>query len=344
METLSKITIGLVTALLPLTLYQNKAAAADPYEVGQTFHLGGAGRWDYITVDPDAKLIYVPRTTHTMVVSAETGKVVADIPGQKGNHGVVITGGRGFISDGKDGSVVVFDAKTNQVLGKVKAAEDADAIFYDPASNKVLVGCGDAGVLIPISPDIDAKAGKADAPIKLSGKPESFAMDGKGKAFVALEDKDHIAVVDTKSGKQIAKWPTKPGGAPVGVAIDREHGRLFVGCRKPQKLIVMSTEDGKVLADLPIGAGCDSARFDNGYAFASCRDGTLAVAKETSPGKFEIVETVKTPQGAKTVDVDTKTHLLYLPTAEFGGGSDQRGRPNPKPDSFMIVVVKPTGG
>src|ERR1043166_1422601 len=266
MKTLSQTVVSVLTALLPLTFVQTTSLASDPYELGQSLHVGGSGRWDYITVDPDAKLIYVPRTTHTMVLNEETGKLIADITGQKSNPRVALAGGRGFISDGRDGSVVVFDAKTNEVLGKIKADQDADAIFYDPGSNKVLVGCGDAGVLIPISPDVDPKSGKADAPIKLGGKPESFAMDGKGKAFVALEDKDHIAVVDTKSGKLITKWPTKPGGAPVGVAIDREHGRIFVGCRKPQKLIVMSTEDGKVLADLPIGAGCDSVRFDNGFA------------------------------------------------------------------------------
>ncbi|HUN82260.1 MAG TPA: hypothetical protein VMV81_12215 [Phycisphaerae bacterium] len=347
MTTMSQMMIPLIAALMPLPLQQTKpkpAGGADsgPYHVARTLHVGGPGRWDYITVDSQNKVLYLPRTTHTQVIDCATGKVIADILGQKGNHGTAIANGRAFVSDGRDSAVVIIDTKTHQMLGKVKAAEDADAIFYDSASNKVLVGCGDAGVLIPIAPDVDPKSGKADEPIKLGGKPESFAMDGKGKAYVALEDKDMIAVVDTKSGKLITKWPTKPGGAPVGVAMDIEHGRIYVGCRKPQKFIVMSAEDGKVLADLPIGVGCDSARFDNGYAFASCRDGTLAVARETSPGKFEIVQTVETPQGCKTVDVDRTTHTLYLPTAEFSG-SDARGRPSPKPDTFMIVVVEPTG-
>jgi len=340
--------VTLVVAALPATFFQPKAkpapTEAGPYHVARTFHIGGQGRWDYITIDSENKMLYVPRTTHTMVIDAETGKTVADIPGQKGNHGIALAAGRGFISDGRDASVVVVDLKTHEVLGKVKADKDADAIFFDSASGKVLVGCGDAEALIPISPDVDPKSGKADAAVKLGGKPESFAMDGKGRAFVALEDKDQIAIVDTKAMKLITKWPVSPGGAPVGVAIDREHGRLFVGCRKPQKLVVLSIEDGKVLADLPIGAGCDSARFDNGYAFASCRDGTLAVARETAPGKFEIVQTVTTPQGAKTVDVDPKTHRLYLPTAEFSGETGAGGRPNAKPDSFMIVVVEPSGG
>ena len=103
-------------------------------------------------------------------------------------------------------------------------------------------------------------------------------------------------MIDSKTMKVVHKWPTAPGGSPVGMAIDPVNRRLFVGCRKPQKLIVMSTEDGKVLADLPIGAGVDATQFD-GDVFASCRDGTLAVARETSPGKFAIVQTVATKPG-----------------------------------------------
>ena len=337
------VAMSLVVVALPSRI---SVSAAEPYKLGPTFHVGGEGRFDYITVDPEHKLLYVPRTTHTMVINAIDGKTVADIPGQTGNHGVAIVSGagRGFITDGRDGSVTIFDTKTNAALGKLKIAEDADAIFFDSGCGKVLVACGDAGVLVPISPDVDPKTGKAEAPVQLGGKPESFATDGKGKAYVALEDKDQVAVVDTKAMKVLAKWPVSPGGAPVGMALDREAGRLYVGCRNPQKLVVMSTENGKVLADLPIGAGCDSARFDNGYAFASCRDGTLAVAKEASPGKFEIVQTVTTRPGAKTVDVDPTTHKLYLPTAEFETAAAGQRRPNLKPDSFMIVVVEPSGG
>jgi hypothetical protein len=189
---------------------------------------------------------------------------------------------------------------------------------------------------------VDPKAGQADAAVSLGGKPEFLVADGKGKVFINLVDKDQVAVVDTKAMKVVAKWPTAPGGSPVGLSMDAAHGRLFVGCRKPQKLIVMSTEDGKVLADLPIGAGVDATRFDNGYAFASCRDGSLAVARETSPGKFEIVQDLKTRPGAKTMDVDPKTHAVFLPTAEFGEQTDARGRPVPKPDTFMVLVVRPT--
>src|ERR1019366_2930141 len=152
-----------------------------PYQVSQTFHIGGDGGWDYLTVDPGHKLLYVPRSTHTMVLDANTGKTVADIPGQKRNHGVAIvpSAGRGFITDGTDASVIIFDLKTYAVLGKVKAADDADGVIYDSASGKVLVVCGDAGVLIPISPDLDPAVGKSDPAVELGGKPEFLAADGQ---------------------------------------------------------------------------------------------------------------------------------------------------------------------
>jgi DNA-binding beta-propeller fold protein YncE len=312
------------------------------YRVSQTFHIGGEGGWDYLTVDSEHKLLYVPRSTHTMVLDANTGKTVADIPGQKRNHGVALVpaAGRGFITDGEDASVTVFDLKTHAVLGKVKAAEDADGVIYDPAGGKVLVVCGDAGVLIPISPDLDPATGKADPAVELGGKPEFLAADGQGKAYVNLVDKDQVAVVDTKTMKVLNKWPTTPGGAPVGMAMDVAKRRLFIGCRRPQKLIVMGADDGKVLADLPIGAGVDATKFDNGDVFASCGDGTLAVARETAPGKFQVVQTLQTPRGARTMGVDPTTHTLYLPTAELEPASGGQGRPRPKPGSFMIVVVK----
>ena len=337
--------LGIAASALAQQGEGQKNAGGSSFHVAQTFKVGGEGGWDYITVDPSSKLLYVPRSTHTLVLEAATGKTVADIPGQQRNHGVAIapTTGRGFISDGKDGSVTIFDLKSNKVLGKVKAAQDADAIIFDPASGMVFVGCGDAGVLVPIAADVDPANGKAGPPIALEGKPEGMAADGKGRVYVNLEDKDKVAVVDTKALKVTDRWAVSPGGAPVGLGMDREHGRLFVGCRKPQKLVVMNSADGKVLADLPIGAGVDAARFDNGLAFASCRDGTLAVAGEVAPGKFEIVQTVKTQAGARTMDVDPITHSIYLPTAEFEPAKDANSRPTPKPDSFVVLVIQPEG-
>jgi DNA-binding beta-propeller fold protein YncE len=316
-------------------------AAQGTWAVEKTFHIGGEGGMDYITLDAENHRLYVPRSTHTMVIDADSGKVLGDIPGQKHNHGVALVpeAGRGFISDGA-GAIVIFDLKTNAVLGTLTAHPDADGIIFDKASGLVLVVSGDDGILMTLKPDVDPKTGSIEAPIDLGGKPEFLAADGAGKVYINLEDKNQVAVVDVKARKVLAHWPVAPGGAPVGLSIDPAKGRLFVGCRNPQKLIVMSTADGKVIADLPIGAGVDATRFDEHQAFASCRDGKLIVAGETAPGRFEVQQTVTTAVGAKTMDVDPERHKIYLPTAEF---EEQKpgasGRPAAKPGSFMIVVV-----
>jgi DNA-binding beta-propeller fold protein YncE len=313
-----------------------------PFEVAETVHIGGPGNFDYVTLDRRNKRLYIPRTTHTQVFDITTGKVVADIEGQTGNHGVALNrqAGRGFISDGP-GFVVIFDTKTNAILGKVKVDPGADGIINDGASKKVFVACGESGSLASVPVDVDPASGKADASIELGGKPEYLATDGQGKVYVNLEDKEQVAVVDTKAMKVVDKWSIAPGGTPVGLSIDAKNHHLFVGCRKPQKLIVINTEDGHVLADLPIGAGCDATAFDNGTIFASCGEGILNIAKETSPGKFEIIQSLKTRLRAKTMAVDRSTHTVYLPTAEYPDAAPGARRPRAKPDSFMVVVVKP---
>jgi DNA-binding beta-propeller fold protein YncE len=316
--------------------------AQSEWTVTRTIHVGGEGGWDYLTVDPQTHRLYVPRSTHTMVIDPDSGKTIADIPGQKRAHGVAIVpqAGRGFISDGGgDGAVVIFDLKTNAVVGVIGAQPDADGIIFDSSSGRVLVVSGDNGVLMSFKPDIDPKAGKIDPPIELGGKPEFLAADGKGNVYINLIDKNEVAVVDMKARKVTARWSVSPGGAPVGMAMDPKRGLLFIGCRNPQKLIVMSANDGKILAALQIGTSVDATKTDGGLVFASCADGSLAVARETSPGKFEIVQTVKTPQGARTMGVDPTTHTIYLPTSEFDAVTAGT-RPRSKPGTFMIVVAR----
>ena len=192
-----------------------------PYQLRQSFHVGGEGGWDYLTVDSEHGLLYVPQSTHTMVLDAATGKTVADIPGQKRNHGVALSPISAGASSrmAMDGSVTIFDLKSHEVLGKVKAAEDADGIIYDPVSRKVLVSCGDAGAMIAIPADVDPKTGKADPPVILGGKPE-FLAAAEGKAYINLVDKNQVAVIDTKTMKVLDKWPTAPR---------RRSRRAFVG-------------------------------------------------------------------------------------------------------------------
>ena len=323
------------------------ALAATDWEVVKTFQVGGQGSWDYLTVDSQTHRLYVPRSTHTMVIASETGKTIADIPGQKIAHGVAIVpaAGRGFITDGGgDGAIVIFDLKTNAILGTLVAQPDADGIIFDPATGLVLVVSGDKGTLMTLKPEIGPKNGKIDPPLDLGGAPEFLAADGAGKVYINLMDKNEVVVVDIKARKVVARWPVAPGGAPVGMSIDTKKGRLFIGCRKPQKLIVMSTVDGKVLSDLAIGESVDATKFHEGQAFASCRDATLTVAAETSPGKFEIVQTVKTATGARTMGLDPTTNKIYLPTAEFEPPKPGAKRgPAAKPGTFMILVVARAG-
>src|SRR5262245_12545966 len=211
----------LLIAAASFTL-NGRVFAQGGWAVEKTFQVGGEGGWDYITVDAKNHRLYVPRSTHTMVVDAESGKTIADIPGQKHNHGVALAPelGRGFISDGA-GSIVIFDLNTNAVLGTVAARDDADGIIYDRSTGLVLIACGDAGVLATLKADADPKTAKIDA-IELGGKPEFLAADGTGKVYVNLEDKDQVAAVDLKARKVLAHWPVAPGGSPVGLSIDPE--------------------------------------------------------------------------------------------------------------------------
>jgi hypothetical protein len=298
---------------------------------------------DYLTVSPQTHRLYVPRTTHTLVIDSASGKVLGDIPGQTKAHGVALVPrlNRGFITDGGgNGAIIVFDLKTNAVLGTIAAQPDADGIIYDPGSDRILVSAGDSNSLITFKPDIDPKAGKIEAPISLGGAPEFLAADGAGKVYVNLEDKNNVAVVDLKSRKVIAHWPVAPGGSPVGLALDPQHHTLVIGCRKPQKMIVMSTESGKIIADLPIGAGVDAVKVDSNEYFSSDGDGTLVVVGSSSPGKYDVVQTVKTPVGAKTMGIDESTHKVYLPTADFEAPkAGASGRPVAKPGTFKVIVV-----
>ena len=322
------------------------ASAADQtYALTRTIKVGGDGGWDYVTLDAAGKLLYVTRTTHTMVIDAATGQTIHDIPGTARAHGVVLMPevGRGFISDGKGATVLVFDLNTGATLGKVPAAEDADSIIYDPASKQVLVMCGDAHLMIAIPPDVNPKGGMASATIDLGGSPEFAAADGKGRVYVNIADKDEVAVVDTHAMKVIAHWPLGTGKHPTGMSIDPESRRLFVGCRNG-KLIIMNADDGKIVTEFPIGAYVDGTAFDGGLVFASCGDGTLTVVREVSPDKFELAQTVKTELGARTIAVDHSNGTIYLPTSDLilppsPTPENPRPRPQPVPGTFRILVV-----
>ena len=314
-------------------------AKSPAYTLTKTLKIGGQGGWDYATIDEGGKVLYLTRSTHTLAVDAQTGKIISDFGPTKRAHGVALVPdlNRGFISDGEAGTVVIFDLKTHEVLGTIAAADDADGIIYDPASRHIFVACGDAKVVVPIAADVDPKSGKADPSIDLDGKPEFLAADGAGKVYVNVQSENNVAVIDSHGMKLLSHWKTAPGASPTGLAVDARAGRLYVGCRN-QKLIVMDTADGAVLADLPIGKGVDATAVDIGNGLASCSDGTLTVIRETSPRKFEVVQTVQTAVSARTMAVDGHTGAIYLPAADVDANTNG-GRPRPLPGTFKIIVV-----
>ena len=335
MQTIRNIATHLAALLV---LAAMPCVAQSSWAVVQTFQIGGEGSWDYVTIDAPNHRLFVTRSTHTQAIDTDTGKVLGDIPGQVRSHGVAIVPklNRGFITDGGGtGAIIVFDLKTYATLGRIPTMPDSDGIIYDAKLDKVLAVSGDGNALMTFSPDIDPKTGKVDT-IQLGGAPEFLASDGSGKVFVNLEDKDVVAVVDLKSRTVVSRWPVAPAGHPVGMAIDAASHRLFIGCRNPQRLVVMNDETGKVDAALPIGAGVDATAAGAGLAFASAGDGTLTVAAEKA-GVFQVQQVVKTPTGARTMGMNAETHRLFLPTAEMAPGAN--GRPAAKPGTFMIVVV-----
>jgi DNA-binding beta-propeller fold protein YncE len=319
--------------------------AADPgLHVIKTYKLGGEGGWDYLKMDPDSRRLFISRSTHVIVIDADSGKPVGDIPDTPGVHGIALAPelGRGFTSNGREGSVSIFDLKTLKPSGKVQnVGENPDAIIYDPATKRVFTFNGRSHD----STAIDAASGNIVGKIALDGKPEFAASDGKGEIFVNLEDKSELLALDPKDLKIKSRWPLAPCDSPSGLAMDVKHRRLFAGCDN-KMMAVINADSGKVITTLPIGEGVDANGFDpdNEYAFASCGEGVLTVVKEQSPEKFTVAENVKTERGARTMAFDEKTHQVYLVTAKFGpppGPSAENPHPRPSilPDTFEVLVV-----
>ena len=330
--------ILMASATILMTVCALAHAQQHPWQTSKTLHIGGEGGWDYVTVDPQNNRLFVTRSTHTQIIDTSTGKVIADLPGESRSHGTAIVPAvnRGFITEGGgQGAIDVFDLSTYKLLGKIHTMPDSDGIIYDPAENLILAVSGDEGKLMTFKPDIDIATGKFTT-VELGGAPEFLAV-GDGKAYINLEDKNLVAVVDLKTNKVVDRWPVAPGGKPVGMSIDKHSHLLFIGCRDPQKLIIMNSQTGKVVAALPIGSGVDATKFADGQAFASCGNGELVVASQKN-GTWQVDHVVKTPAGARTMDMDTRNHIIYLPAAEAEPAAAGQ-RPRMKPDSFMIVEV-----
>jgi YVTN family beta-propeller protein len=323
-------------------------AAAGGYHLLKKIPFGAAEGstreyFDYITVDSAARRVYLSHGTEIKVIDADIGNLVGNITGLKQDHGVALAHefGRGFISDGAQGKVIIFDMKTLKVIGEAKADNDADCVVYDPASKRVFVMEGDPNSTTAI----DAKSGTVVKTIELGGSPEFAVADGEGTVYINLESKSEIVALDSRTLAIKSRWPVAPAGGPTALAMDLEHRRLFSAGRNPQMLVVMDADNGKVLQSFPISAGVDAAAYDpeTGLVFASTREGMLHIFHEDSPEKFSEVETVKTEYGAKTMGLDTKTHNLFLDTADFGPpATSTAGRPGPRraavPGTFRVLV------
>jgi len=299
--------------------------------------------FDYITVDSEARRVYLSHGTEIKVIDADNGSVVGTIGGLKQTHGVAVASefGRGFITDGAQGKVIIFDLKTLRVTGEAKADKDADSVAYDPASKRVFVMNGDPNS----STVIDAKSGEVVGTIALGGGPEFAVADGKGTVFVNLEDKAELVAIDSNTLKIKSRWPLAPAGAPTALAMDTAHRRLFSAGRNPQNLVVLDADSGKVIQSFPISAGVDAAVFEpeTGMLYVSTREGFVHVFHEDTPDKYSEVERVKTEFGAKTMGLDTKTHNIFVDTADFGPApapTAERPHPQPAPilGTFHILV------
>jgi DNA-binding beta-propeller fold protein YncE len=330
--------------LCSLLLAGLASAASDAkYQVVTTYKVGGEGGWDYLIADPDTHRLFISRGTHVMVIDAETGKSVGDIADTPGVHGIALAPelGRGFTSNGREGTVSIFDIKTLATSNKVKAGDNPDSIIYDPATRRVFTFNGRSHD----STAIDAATGQVLGTIKLDGKPEFAVSDGKGEVFVNIEDKSELTAIDANKLAVKATWPLAPCTEPSGLAMDREHRRLFSGCDN-KMMAVVDADTGRVLATPAIGEGVDATAFDpgTGLAFASCGEGVLTVVTADSQDKFGVAENVSTEQGARTMALDTRTHKVYTVTAKFGPPpAPTADNPHPRrsivPDTFVVLVV-----
>jgi len=331
--------IGILLLSAQLTFAQTEAG----YKVQHTFHIGGSGGWDYISVNPEFKRIYVSHSTLVNIIDENTGDSVGVIPNTTGVHGIAFVNsiGKGFTTNGKLNSVTVFDLKTNKIIEQIKTGAGPDAIIYDEFSKKVIVCNGKGKELTIIDPSTD----KVIDSIALGGKPETPATDNAGNIYVNIEDKNIVVHIDTKTFKIKDSWPVGKGDSPSGLAIDVKYKRLFIGCGN-KLMVVMNAENGNVITELPIGEGCDGTDFDpgTGNAFSSNGEGTITIIHEDNPSAFKVVANIPTKKGARTSTIDTQTHQLFLPVANFGDTPPVTETvPHPRPKvidgTFEILVV-----
>src|SRR5271168_1011022 len=323
----------------------NAAQAPGPsgYHLLKKIKLSGEGFWDYLTFDSHTRKLFISRGTKVIVLDVDSGKVAGEIPNTDGVHGIALAPdlNRGFTSNGRAGTVTIFDLKTLNIIGSVQAGTNPDAIVYDPASKRVFAMNGRS----KDATAIDAATGKVVGTIPVDGKPEFAVADGAGHVYVNIEDKSEEQQIDSQNLKVTAQWPLAPCQEPSGLAMDIAHRRLFAGCHN-QMMAVVDADSGKVIATPAIGLGVDANAFDPGTGFAFASNGlsaTLTVVHEDAPDKFSVVENVPTQRGARTMALDPKSHQVYLVTADFAPAPPSANE-NPKPrmmavpGSFVVLI------
>jgi YVTN family beta-propeller protein len=320
------------------------AAALPAYHLAATYVLGGDGGWDYLSIDPATHHLFISRSTHVMVVDPQSGTVVGDIPNTPGVHGIAIASdlGKGFASNGGDGTVTVFDLASLKVLATIQTgAKNPDGIAYDPASKRVFTfngGSNDATA-------IDAQTNSVVATIPLGGRPEFPAVDGHGMVYDNIESTSEIVAIDARTATVVKRFALGSCQHPSGLSMDQAHRRLFAACEG--EMGVVDADSGAVIATLPTGAGTDATRFDPNtqLAFASNgRAATLTVVREEDPQHFTVVQNAATVAGARTMELDPSTGNVYLVTAklvENPNATSYRDRYHVVPGTFELLTMRP---
>lgn len=315
----------------------NAQAIKGPHIIN-TFHIASAGGWDYLAVSPVNNWLYVSHGTQVNILNKITGDSVGIIPNTTGVHGIAfdVSDGKGYTSNGRLNTVTVFDINSNKVIAQISTGQNPDAILYEPYSKKIITCNGRSKNLSIIDPSID----KVTDSIELGGKPETAVSDEDGRLYVNIEDKNEIIQIDMKSFQVLNHWSIAPAEAPTGLAYDAKTKRLFAGCDK--ELVVVNAENGKIISRLPIGDGCDGVAFDpeKKTIYTANGEGTMSIINELTADVFQSMGNISTKKGARTIALDTKTHRLYLPTAEFEPQSaEAKGRPKMIPGTFQVLVL-----
>jgi DNA-binding beta-propeller fold protein YncE len=315
------------------------AAEAPGFKLAQKYPVPGDGGFDYIVFDSSANRVYASHGTEVDVLDADSGKLIGKVEDTPGVHGIAIVPElhRGFVTNGGNATVSVFDTETFKTLSKIAVAKDPDYVLYDARSKRVLVCHGDAAQITAIDPAKQAVAGKID----LGGGAEAAVVNGRGQGFVNLEESAMVVSFDPQALKVLHKWPITGCKTPTGLAMDTAANRLFIGCRS-KVLAVMDAGNGKVITTLPIGERVDAVAFDadNKLIFASNWDGTVSVVRQKSADEYESAGDIQTQKSAKTMALDPKTKRLFLSAAEMLPPAGGQGRMRPKPGSFTVLVVE----